>query len=100
MNLICKQLGYLATGLILLGASSCFSSDAANSAENQSKTSARTRPLRHLQLTENQIDARSTQAPVPSNSVASVLGSVAVSENTATVTVYKVDNRCQNLKPE
>jgi len=99
-NRICKQLGYLATGLILFGASSCSSSDAANSPENQSKRPARTRPFRHLQLTGNQIDARSIQAPVPSNSVASVLSSAAVSENTVTVTVYKIDNLCQNLKPE
>jgi hypothetical protein len=89
----CKQLGYLATGLILFGASSWSSSDAANSPENQSKRPARTRPFRHLQLTGNQIDDRSTQAPVPSNSVASVLGSSAGSD-------YKVDNQCQNLKPE
>ena len=37
---------------------------------------------------------------MPSNSVASVLGSFVGSENTVTVTVYKVDSLCQNLKPE
>ena len=100
MNRICKQLGYLATGLILFGASSCSSSDAANSAQNQSKPPARARQFRHLQLTGNQIDNRSTQAPQPSNSVTSVLGNAAVSEKAVTVTVYKVDNLCQNLKPE
>jgi hypothetical protein len=100
MNRICKQLGYLATGLILLGASSCFSSDAANSAQNQSKTPARIGQFLHLQLTGNQIDDRSTQAPQPSNSVASVLGSSVGSQKAVTVTVYKVDNLCQNLKPE
>ena len=100
MNRICKQLGYLATGLILFGASSCSSSDAANSAQNQSKRPARARQFRHLQLTGNQIDDRSTQAPVPSNSIASVLGSSVGSEKALTVTVYKVDNLCQNLKPE
>ncbi len=84
----------------MFGASSCSSSDAANSAQSQSKRPARARLFRHLQLTGNQIDARSTQAPEPSNSVASVLGSATVSENTVTVTVYKVDNLCQNLQPE
>jgi hypothetical protein len=96
----CKKLGYLATGLILFGANSCSSSDAANSPANQSKPPARVRQFRHLKLTGNQIDNRSTQAPVPSNSVASVLGSSAGSEKAVTVTVYKVDNLCQNLKPE
>ncbi|MBD1830886.1 hypothetical protein NDI47_14980 [Microcoleus vaginatus GB1-A2] len=100
MNRICKQFGYLATGLILLGASSCSSSDAAHSAENQSQPPASGRQFRHLQLTAHQIDDRSSQLTQPSNSVASVLGSAAVSENTATVTVYKVDNLCQTLKPE
>ena len=37
---------------------------------------------------------------MPSNSVASVLGSSVGSENAVTVTVYKVENLCQNLKPE
>lgn len=101
MNLICKQFGYLATGLILIGGSSCSSYDAAaKSAENQSQPSASTHQFPHLQLTGSQLDARSTQLTEPSNSVASVLGSSAVSENSVTVTVYKVDNLCQSLKPE
>ena len=100
MNRICKQFGYLATGLILTGASSCSSYDAANSAENQRQFSASGRQFSHLQLMGNQTEARSSQFTQPSNSVASVLGSATLSENTATVTVYKVDNLCQTLKPE
>lgn len=101
MNRICKQFGYLATGLILIGASSCSSYfDAANSAANQSQPDASVRQFGGLQLTGSQIDARSTQLTQPSNSVPSVLGSSAVSENTLTVAVYKVDNQCQTLKPE
>ena len=99
MNPICKQFQYLATGLILIGASSCSSYfDAANSAANQSQSSGN--QFGHLQLAGNQLDARSTQLTQPSNSVASVLGSSAVSENTVTVTVYKVDNLCQSLNLE
>ncbi|MEG4169101.1 MULTISPECIES: hypothetical protein [unclassified Microcoleus] len=100
MNRICKQLGYLGVWLILMGGSSCSSSDAATSTENQRQLSASAPHFQHLQLTENQIEARSSQLRQPSNSVASVLGSAALSENTATVTVYKVDNLCQTLKPE
>ena len=100
MNRICKQFGYLGTWLILMGGSSCSSYHAANLTvnENQSRTSVR--QFGNLQLTANQIEAGSTQAAEPSNSVASVLGSPAVSENTVTVTVYKVDNLCQTLNPE
>ncbi|MEG4391294.1 hypothetical protein [Microcoleus sp. BROC3] len=100
MNHICKQLGYLGVWLILIGGSSCSSSDAATSTENQSQLSASARQFQHLQLTGNQIEARSSELTQSSNSVASVLGSAALSENTATVTVYKVDNLCQTLKPE
>lgn len=100
MNRICKQFGYLATGLILIGASSCSSYDAANSAENQSQPPASASQFLHLQLTGNQIDSRPTQAPQLSNSVVPVLGSATVSENAVTVRVYTVDNLCQNLKPE
>lgn len=100
MNPICKQLGYLGVWLILMGGSSCSSSDAATSTENQRQLSSSARQFQHLQLTGNQIEARSSQLRQPSNSVASVLGSAALSENTATVTVYKVDNLCQSLKPE
>ncbi len=100
MNRICKQLGYLSVCLILMGGSSCSSSDAATSTENQRQLSSSARQFQHLQLTGNQIEARSSQLRQPSNSVASVLGSAALSENTATVTVYKVDNLCQTLKPE
>lgn len=100
MNRICKQLGYLGVWLILIGGSSCSSSDAATSTENQNQLSASAPQFQNLQLTGNQIEARSSQLTQSSNSVASVLGSVAVSENTATVTVYKVDNLCQTLKPE
>ena len=100
MNRICKQLGYLGVWLILTGGSSCSISDAATSTENQRQLSSSARQFQHLQLTGNQIEARSSQLTQPSNSVASVLGSAAVSENTVTVTVYKVDNLCQTLKPE
>ncbi|MEG4249077.1 hypothetical protein [Microcoleus sp. Pol10D4] len=100
MNRICKQLGYLGVWLILIGGSSCSSSDAATSTENQSPLSASAPQFQHLQLTGNQIEARSSQLTQPSNSVASVLGSATISENTVTVTVYKVDNLCQTLKPE
>ncbi|MEG3898479.1 MULTISPECIES: hypothetical protein [unclassified Microcoleus] len=100
MNRICKQFGYLASGLILIGASSCSSPDAANSAANQNQPPASARQFRHLQLTGNQLDSRSSQVAQPSNSVAQILGSSPVSENTVTVTVYTVDNLCQNLKPE
>ncbi|MEG4799214.1 hypothetical protein QUB63_01545 [Microcoleus sp. ARI1-B5] len=101
MSRTCKQFGYLATGLILMGGSSCSSYDAAaKSTANQSQPPASTGQFRSLQLTGNQLEARSTQAPPASNSVTSVLGSSAVSEDsTAKVTVYKVDNLCQSLKP-
>ncbi|MEG4420665.1 hypothetical protein QUA70_19045 [Microcoleus sp. LAD1_D5] len=100
MNRICKQLGYLGVWLILMGGSSCSSSDAATSTENQSQLSRSAHQFQQLQLTGNQIEARSSQLTQPYNSVASVLGSAALSENTATVTVYKVDNLCQTLMPE
>ncbi|MEG3906622.1 hypothetical protein Q5691_09940 [Microcoleus sp. w1-18aA5] len=100
MNRICKQLGYLGVWLILIGGSSCSSSDAATSTENQSQLSTSARQFQHLQLMGNQIEARSSQLTQPSNSVASVLGSATISENTVTVTVYKVDNLCQTLKLE
>ncbi|WP_293338122.1 hypothetical protein [Microcoleus sp. CAWBG58] len=99
MNLICKHFGYLATGLILIGGSSCSSYDAAaKSAENQSQPSASSHQFPHLQLTGNKLDSRSTP-PEPSNSVSSVLPNTKVPETTATVTVYEVDNLCQSLKP-
>ncbi|WP_293129168.1 hypothetical protein [Microcoleus sp. bin38.metabat.b11b12b14.051] len=99
MNLICKHFGYLATGLVLIGGSSCSSYDAAaKSAENQSQPSASTHQFRHLQLTANQVDGRSTP-PQTSNSVNSVLANTKVTENTATVMVYEADNLCQSLKP-
>ncbi|MEG3850339.1 hypothetical protein QT971_24395 [Microcoleus sp. herbarium19] len=98
MNRICKQFGYLAAGLISIGASSCSSYDAARSAENQSQPPAS--QFGHLQLAGNQLDARSSRSTQPSNSATSVLSSTAVSENTLTVAVYKVDNQCQTLKPE
>lgn len=100
MNRICKQLGYLGVWLILIGGSGCSTSDAATSTENQSQLSRSAPQFQHLQLTGNQIEARSSQLTQPYKSVASVLGSATLSENTATVTVYKVDNLCQNLKPE
>lgn len=98
MKSICKQFGYLGAWLILMGASSCSSYDAARSAENQSQPSAS--KFGHLQLAGNQLDARSSQSTQPSNSATSVLSSSSVSENTLTVAVYKVDNQCQTLKPE
>lgn len=83
-----------------MGASSCSNYDAAaKSPENQSQPPTSTRQFRHLQLTGNQIDGRST-APQPSNSVGSVLARGAASDSTAIVTVYKVNKLCQTLKPE
>ena len=98
MNRIFKQFGYLATGLILIGASSCSSYDGARSGENHNQPSAS--QLGSLELAGNRLDARSSQSTQPSNSVTSVLSSSAVSENTVTLTVYKVDNLCQSLNPE
>ena len=102
MSPIYKQFGYLATGLILLGASSCSSSDAAAlDTEKHSQPPTIDRQFRHLQLTTNQIEPRSSQLTQPSTkSVTSVLASGAAPETTATVTVYKVDNLCQSLKQE
>ncbi len=98
MNRICKQFGYLATGLILIGASSCSSYDAARSAQNHSQPSAS--QFGGLQLAGNQLDARSSELTQPSNSVASVSASETAPDSTATVTVYKVNKLCQTLKPE
>jgi hypothetical protein len=101
MNSICKQFGYLATGLILMGVSSCSSYDAAAlEAQNQSQPPASAGQFRGLQLTANQIDTRSTQAAQPYNFISPVLASGVASENTVTVKVYKVNKLCQTLKPE
>lgn len=101
MNRICKQFGYLATGLILIGASSCSSYDAAAlEAQNQSQTPASADQFRGLQLTANQIEDRSTQAAQPYNFISPVLASGVASENTVTLKVYKVDNLCKTLNPE
>jgi hypothetical protein len=100
MNHIYQQLGYLVAGLILIGASSCSSSDVANSAENQGQPPANFSRLEHLQLTRYQIEARSSQVLQPFNPVPPVLASSVASDSTVTVTVYKVDNSCQKLNPE
>lgn len=100
MNRICKQFRYLGAWLILMGSSSCSGYDPANLTANQSQSQTSVGQFRHLQLAGNQLDARSSQSTQPSNSVTSVLSSTAVSENTLTVAVYKVDNLCQSLKPE
>ena len=85
----------------MIGASSCSSYDgAALEAENQSQPSGSTSQFRHLQLTGNQLETRSSQLTQPSNSVASVLASATAPDSTAKVTVYEVDNLCQSLKPE
>ena len=100
MNRICKQFRYLGAWLILMGSSSCSGYDPANLTANQSQSQTSVGQFRHLQLAGNQLDARSSQSTQPSNSVTSVLSSTAVSENTLTVAVYKVDNLCQSLNPE
>ena len=100
MNSICKQLGYLATGLILMGVSSCSSYDSANLTVNQSQSQTGADRFGDIQLTGNQLQARSTQAAQPPNFISPVLASGVESENTVTVKVYKVDNLCQTLNPE
>lgn len=100
MNHICKQFGYLSAWLILMGGSSCSSYDAANSTAKGSQSQTGVPQFRYLQLRGNQIEARSSQLMQPYNSVSSVAENPAASENTVTVTVYKVDNLCQTLKPE
>jgi hypothetical protein len=100
INHIYQPLGYLVAGLILLGASSCSSSDAANSAENRSQPPNSSSRFRYLQLTQNQIESQASQMVQPFNPVPPVLASSLASESTVTVTVYKVDNSCQNLNPE
>jgi hypothetical protein len=100
MNHIYQQLGYLVAGLILLGASGCSSSDLANSAENQSQPPTSSSRFRYLQLTDNQIEPPASQVVEPFNSVPPVLPNSAASDSSVTVTVYKVDNSCQNLNPE
>jgi hypothetical protein len=100
MNHIYQQLGYLVAGLILLGASSCSSSDAANSAENQGQPPTIASQFVHLQQTRHQIEAASSQVVQPFNPVPAVLASSAASDSAVTVTVYKVDNNCRSLHPE
>jgi hypothetical protein len=100
MNPIGKQFRYLGAWLILMGGSSCSGYDAANLTANQSQSQTSIGQFPHIRLAGNQLDARSSQSTQPSNSAASVLGTSAVSENTLTVAVYKVDNQCQSLKPE
>lgn len=100
INHIYRQLGYVAAGLILIGASSCSSSDAANSAENQDQPPNSSSRFGNLQLTGNQIKDRASQVMQPFNPVPPVLASSVASDSTVTVTVYKVDNSCQKLNPE
>lgn len=100
MNSICKNLGYLAAGLILMGGSSCSSYDAANLTANQSQSQTSTDRFGDLQLTGNQLQTRSAQAAQSSNFISPVLASGVAPENTFTVKVYKVDNLCQTLNPE
>jgi hypothetical protein len=100
MNSICKQLGYLATGLFLMGVSSSSSYDSANLTANQSKSPTSTGLFGDLQLSGNQLQTRSTQAAQPPNFISPVLASGVASENTVTVKVYKVNNLCQTLNPE
>ncbi|MEG3938900.1 hypothetical protein QT995_12150 [Microcoleus sp. S36b_A3] len=100
MNSICKQLGYLATGLILMGVSSCSSYDSANLTANQSRSPTGAGQFGDIQLTGNQLEERSTQTAPASNFISPVLASGVASENTVTVKVYKVNNLCQTLNPE
>ncbi|WP_373537943.1 hypothetical protein [Microcoleus sp.] len=100
MNSICKQLGYLATGFILMGVSSCSSYDPANLTANQSRSPTGAGQFGDIQLTGNQVEERSTQTAPASNFISPVLASGVASENTVTVKVYKVNNLCQTLNPE
>lgn len=102
MNRICKQFGYLSAWLILMGGSSCSNYDAANSTAKESQSQTNVRQFGYLQLTGDRIEARQSQLTQPNyvSSVSSVAEKPAASENTVTVTVYKVDNLCQALKPE
>ncbi|MCU0547070.1 MAG: hypothetical protein MUE44_33745 [Oscillatoriaceae cyanobacterium Prado104] len=100
MNRICKQFGYLSAWLILMGGSSCSRYGAANSTANQGPSHTNVRQFGYLQLADDRIEAQPSQLTQPSNSVSSVADNPAASENTVTVTVYKVDNLCQSLKPE
>ncbi|NJL66719.1 MAG: hypothetical protein HC786_16585 [Richelia sp. CSU_2_1] len=102
MNRICKQFGYLSAWLILMGGSSCSNYDAANSTAKESKSQTNVRQFGYLQLKGDRIEARASQLTQPNSvsSVSSVAEKPAASENTVTVTVYKVDNLCQTLKPE
>ncbi|MGB3263319.1 MAG: hypothetical protein WBA89_05125 [Microcoleus sp.] len=100
MNSICKNLGYLTAGLILMGGSSCSSYDAANLTANGSRSQTGADRFGDIQLTGNQLQDRSAQGAGPSNFISPVLASGVASENTVTVKVYKVNNLCQTLKPE
>jgi hypothetical protein len=102
MNPTCKQFGYLSAWLILMGTSSCANYDAANSTAKQSQSQTNVRQFGYLQVTGDRIEARQSQLTQPNyvSSVSSVAEKPAASENTVTVTVYKVDNPCQTLKPE
>jgi hypothetical protein len=102
MNRICKQFGYLSAWLILMGGSSCSNYDAASSTAKESKSQTNVRQFGYLQLKGDRIEARASQLTQPNSvsSVSSVAEKPAASENTVTVTVYKVDNLCQTLKPE
>ncbi|MFM9265159.1 hypothetical protein [Tychonema sp. BBK16] len=100
MSHIYKQFGYLAIALTAIGLFSCSSSDGATSAENQDQASTKVSQFAQLQKTRHQIEAVSSQLVQPFNPVPPALASVAASENTVTVTMYKVDNNCQSLNPE
>lgn len=99
INHIYQQLGYFVAGLITICASSC-SSYVASSPENLHQHPTNSSRFRNLQLMRNQIQAQASQAVLPFNPVPPVLASSAASDSTVTVTVYKVDNSCQNLNPE
>jgi hypothetical protein len=100
MNHISKQFGYLSAWLILMGGSSCSSYDAAHPTANQSASRTSVAQFGRLQLVGNRVEVPSEQLTQLSNSAGSASNSSAGLENTATVTVYKVDSTCQTLKPE
>ncbi|MEK0178956.1 MAG: hypothetical protein EAZ98_03160 [Oscillatoriales cyanobacterium] len=101
MNNIYQNFRYLVAGLILLSASSCSGSDAANSAENQDLTATTQPQFGHIQLTPNQINPKFSQVSQQFSPVEPVLATGTTElDSTVTVTVYKVDKNCKSLHPE
>ncbi|MGL5065842.1 MAG: hypothetical protein ACRC62_38225 [Microcoleus sp.] len=93
MNHTCKQFGYLSAWLILMGGHGCSSYNATNPSAHQTASQTNIPQYGRFQLVENRLTEASHSVSSDSNKSAGL-------ENTVTVTVYKVDNSCQTLKPE